>query len=308
MDKNNGNQCDVKCKTLEVVLLSNKIRARDSSTMDFNFTYQMSEFNIHVKYCEVEIITINAKRELPCMKFWNCFLDIYKLQTLGTGYFYVIHQVEFYYPLIPISDELSEYAKKCMKNIATYFITDPNWIDKRLRIADPEELVNAKNFFKFLELLENDKLLILHNASLVHCSNTGMNIEMRCAGIIQLFENLSWYMKDETRDTSHSSCEWSLSNGLNYIFKHHGLKKFRYHLNNGISVKRLNDTRNRIMHYDIWKEPSEYLSGKECMIYGRILIIYYRYIILKLIGYNASDEANQQIAIWFKVYDGLNES
>jgi hypothetical protein len=52
------------------------------------------------------------------------------------------------------------------------------------------------------------------------------------------------------------------------------------------------------MHYDIEMEIEKYFTPVECAGYLRLLQIYYRFVLLKLLGKDVSQKANEQIKKW----------
>ena len=294
----------LQCRNLEVILLPNRITSNSvPDNIYFQYTLRRTKFEIHIKYSEVEIISIVSAKETSCDAFWECFRYLFILQTLGTGYFFSIHDVRFSnFPHQNQKKALQRYAAKCLDKLASFYKTAPDWKDSSFLLALPKTLLNAEFLSKFVELYRTNNYRLIHNASLVQCSDSHINIEMRCAGIIQLFENLGYYSRYPNRTASAPFGKWCLKKGLKYIFSENMLDQLFYDIpDTEVFIDKLCNTRHRIAHYDNRKQVETYLSGEECAKYARILMIYYRYVMLKKIGLDVSEFANKQIELWKKV-------
>ena len=283
------------CKHLEVVLLPDKIRESEIERPNCTLHYNEINYNIQIKHSEIEIITIKAEKKSECQALWQVFALVHILQALGIGYFYTIHELKFSHPVDSTQNELTAFAKECMENLLYIYTSASDWKGDSLFLISSEKLINTKTLDRFLHLYQEDGLRLIHNGALIQCAY-GMYPEMRCAGIIQLFENFSWYIKDPNRKRSHQK-DWNLYKGLEYAFDEFPIEYFERNIRwSDNFICKLVNTRNRMMHYDVWKDKNSCFSeGRDNAGYARILMIYYRHIILKLLGYGVEEKAGFQI-------------
>ena len=145
-----------------------------------------------------------------------------------------------------------------------------------------------------------------------------MPSEVRCAGFIQCFQPLGKYIEDRNDEDMKSVLDslslWrkksSLANRLRYVFVKYPLPSL---FNNTSDINALDEftkkatgTRGRVMHFEVDKDIEDTFiqlrdgeeSGAECARYARVLHIYFRYVILKLIGVDTSHSANTRIKYW----------
>jgi hypothetical protein len=290
------------CKKLRVVLVPTRSNEAFSKAKTFSINYQDANYTVCIRYLKWESITITAQENASCVQLWNVFILIHMVQALGVGYFYTIQSVIFQVPNRASQDELDSFAVYLKKNTLFIFHSADDWKGESLFLALPERLLNKDTVERFLLLYSDNAFRFIHNIAWVQCAH-GVYPEMRCGGIIQLFENFSWYIKDSKRNKSHTDREWNIYKGLAYIFTEHSLEYFKENiLDKSISIDKLIQTRNRMMHFDAWKNKGECIcDGRENARYARILMIYYRFIVLRLINVDVEEQANNQIKEWHKM-------
>ena len=288
-----------KCKKIEVSLIpgDNKILTIPGNA--FKFTY--NSYNIEVNFCGIETITITSNNDIKAELLWSTFLNIHMLQAFGIGYFYKIDGIAFSDSETESSENLEKYANNILSNLVGFFNSSEDFRDKNLSLFESNtinELLNETIITEFTQIYQD--LKIIFNGFWYQSADTKIPVDIRCANIIQCFEHFGRYIAKKYGEMVQSG----LSDNIKHILKKYPLS---YLLNNSLDeaiidsfTLKTSNTRNRIMHYDICIK-NDFFSEIECAGYSRVLHIYFRYVVLKLLkmeGGSLASEANDQIEKW----------
>ena len=288
------------CKRLEVVLSSSGFFALPGVLYEFSY----ESFSISVELCGAEKIVIASDAQVDAFSLWEVFLKVHMMQSFGMGYFYRIERAVFSDSSTASNDELETYAESCIDLMAIFYNPAKDFRDDNLSLFDSQslgELFRNDVFVKF-DAMYNEVLILFHGFWM-QSADTNMQVDIRCAGIIQCYEHFGKYIakrlkkEDELKGKNGSY----LSNCMKLLLENYPLPGLFKNSCDKDSMdrftKKASCSRNRIMHFDIYMKERKYFSGVECAGYARILHVYFRYVVLRLIGIDRSDSANVRIRV-----------
>lgn len=279
------------CKRLVATLNPNCILPVSSD--DFEFKY--CSFTISIKTHGMQTVLVTSDDEVEAEQLWSAFLAIHTLQAFGIGYFYQIDTIEFSNSITGGEEALEQYAGFCRKHLLTYYTSSKDFKGVSLSLVVNEnlnQLLCATVVNKFNHLYE--KLTIIFTGFWYQSADTRLTVDLRTAFIIQCFQHLGSHIDSDSKK--------SLGASLTYVFENYPLPCLFENstANQKLDkfVKMLVDTRNRIMHFDIYANENHILNGAECAYYARVLHIYFRYVVLNLLDVDTAIMANRRIEQW----------
>jgi len=292
-----------RCKKLEVLLSPGEDCEFSGETIETKFGSCL----VKIEFAEKEIMTILADDEIKALSLWEAFLSIYVAQAFCFGYFFPIDSVNLHEANESNSNTSVGHWEYWRNNMTGLFFSDSGFVN-HLSLGDYHtlrKLLHEDTLAEYKKL--NDVLIILTNGFWYQSANTQLPVDMRCAGLIQCFENLGLYIaktcgeEDIRLANKHKNSNNLLSASMKYLIKKYHLPSLFNDATDDIALdeftRRAIGTRNKMMHFDVFMTGG-FLSSIECTYYARILHIYFRYILLSLVGVEVSELANSRIENW----------
>lgn len=250
----------------------------------FRVTHEGVSYAVSIEQGPGRCIVVRAN-EPVC---WSCLIGpLYALERLlmiFDGVFVNLADVEF--SGSPDGDNGSVERAHVLAQRLSYFKTAKHFsIDDKL--VEWDDALTDEIIAEWQRLL--DELDIAHQTYLYDISDSGMPVDLRLAFLVELTEPLVEVVNKERHlfpSLAPGERGTSLKQCLNALINTYGSIIFGREMRDGFDecLKKLVDSRVRIMHIKTNRSKDMFYDGKHSVYYMRKLSLLYRVILLDLLG------------------------
>lgn len=306
---------DVSFNSLELEMVTSiSITEHPSGTLehqpDVSFSHQAydHQWTITIEQNGIRRITVITDSEVRAMDAWKMAQEVQRLYFIFEGSFLITETIEFYYNDCKTawSDDLQQYY---LQHRMPYYYSADYTSELQNYLLSPALVLTGEMYDKWVDI--EKKMDIAHIMVLYSMADTKLPPVCKCLNLIEVYKPLGELLEDYFPAFQIPRNNWGrieLKKALLTCIDTYGTDIFKEEIQKDINstTQVFVNHRNRMAHIRS-EEEKDTFNGEEAVLYAVKLSIFYRRLLLELLGVDYSTYQNELISLvnYWDQFEGI---